>query len=64
MHLARRAYFLALLVAVTLALLLTGCGTGTRYIQQDGTPKGTYSVTVTGTSGTLSHTQTVLVTVR
>jgi len=47
-----------------LCLLLTGCGTGTRYVQHDGTPKGTYSITVTGTSGKLSHTQTVLVTVR
>jgi hypothetical protein len=53
-----------LLAAATLCLLLTGCGTGTRYVQQDGTPKGTYSITVTGTSGKLSHTQTVLVTVR
>jgi len=50
--------------AVMLTLLLTGCGTGTRYIQHDGTPKGAYSITVTGTSGKLSHTQTVLVTVR
>jgi hypothetical protein len=55
---------LVLLAAVALALLLIGCGTGTRYVQQDGTPKGTYSITVTGTSGKLSHTQTVLVTVR
>jgi hypothetical protein len=55
---------LALLGAIMLALLLTDCGTGTRYVQHDGTQKGTYSVTVTGTSGTLSHTQTVLVTVR
>jgi hypothetical protein len=53
-----------LLAAVALALLLTGCGTGTRYVQHDGTPKGTYSITVTGSSGKLSHTQTVLVTVR
>jgi hypothetical protein len=60
----KRRKHLALPGAVMLALLLTGCGTGTRYVQQDGTPKGTYSVTVTGTSGTLSHTQIVLVTVR
>jgi hypothetical protein len=60
----KRRKHLALRGAVMLALLLTGCGTGTRYVQHDGTPKGTYSVTVTGTSGTLSHTQTVLVTVR
>jgi hypothetical protein len=61
---ANRRKHLVLLAAVMLTLLLTGCGTGTRYVQQDGTPKGIYSVTVTGTSGTLSHTQTVLVTVR
>jgi len=60
----RRRRHLILPSAVMLTLLLTGCGTGTRYIQRDGTPKGTYSVTVTGTSGKLSHTQTVLVTVR
>jgi len=59
-----RRKHLVLLAAVMLTLLLTGCGTGTRYVQQDGTPKGIYSVTVTGTSGTLSHTQTVLVTVQ
>jgi large repetitive protein len=60
----KRRKHLALMAAATLALLLTGCGTGTRYVQHDGTPKGTYSVTVTGTSGTLSHTQIVLVTVQ
>jgi hypothetical protein len=60
----RRRRHLILPSAVMLTLLLTSCGTGTRYIQRDGTPKGTYSITVTGTSGKLSHTQTVLVTVR
>jgi hypothetical protein len=60
----KRRKRLVLLAAVALALLLIGCGTGTRYVQQDGTPKGTYSITVTGTSGKLSHTQAVLVTVR
>jgi hypothetical protein len=60
----KRRKQLLLLAAVALTLLLIGCGTGTRYVQQDGTPKGTYSITVTGTSGKLSHTQTVLVTVR
>jgi hypothetical protein len=59
----RRKRFV-LLASMALTLLLIGCGTGTRYVQQDGTPKGTYSITVTGTSGKLSHTQTVLVTVR
>jgi len=60
----KRRKQLALLGAVTLTLLLTSCGVGTRYLQRDGTPKGTYSITVTGTSGKLSHTQTVLLTVR
>jgi hypothetical protein len=60
----KRRKQLVLLAVATLALLLIGCGTGTRYVQQDGTPKGTYSVTVTATSGKLSHTQTVLVTVQ
>jgi large repetitive protein len=60
----KRRKQLALLGAVTLTLLLTGCGVGTRYLQRDGTPKGTYSITVRGTSGKLSHTQTVLLTVR
>lgn len=58
----RRRKYLLMLAAATLALTV-GCGTGTRYLQTDGTPKGTYAVTVTGTSGSLSHTKTVLVTV-
>lgn len=61
---SRRRRRLLLSGSAALALLLTGCGTGTRYVQHDGTPKGTYSITVTGTSGKLSHSQTVLVTVR
>jgi hypothetical protein len=61
---SRRRIRLVLLGPATLALLLTGCGTGIRYVQHDGTPKGTYPITVTGTSGKLSHTQTILVTVR
>ena len=59
----RRKYFVMLAVA-TLFVMMVGCGTSTRYLQEDGTPKGTYSVTVTGMSGSLSHTKTVLVTVR
>ena len=59
----RRKYFVMLAVA-TLFVMMAGCGTSTRYLQEDGTPKGTYSVTVTGMSGLLSHTKTVLVTVR
>ncbi len=44
--------------------LLAGCGTGQRYVQQDGTPPGTYTIPVTGQSGPLSHMKqlTVIVT--
>jgi hypothetical protein len=63
MSLKRRRKYLVLLATAFLCLLV-GCGTSTRYLQHDGTPKGTYSMTVTGTSGALSHTQTILVTVK
>jgi hypothetical protein len=58
----KRKYLLML--AVAMLGLTVGCGTRTRYLQTDGTPKGTYAITVTGASGALSHTKTVLVTVR
>jgi len=53
--------------AVTLALLgsllvLAGCG-GLRYLQSNGTPRGAYRISITGTSGSLSHTQVLTVTV-
>jgi len=58
----RRKYFV--LIAAACLSLLVGCGTGTRYLQTDGTPRGTYELTVTGTSGALSHTQIILVQVK
>jgi len=53
--------------AIVLALLgsmlvLAGCG-GLRYLQSNGTPRGTYRISITGTSGSLTHTQFVNVTV-
>jgi hypothetical protein len=43
---------------------LTGCGSLILYEQPNGTPQGTYSVVVTGTSGSLTHSQTVTITVQ
>ena len=47
-----------------LAVFVLGCGVGTHYEQQDGTPKGTYHVVITGTAGALTHSQTVTVQVK
>ncbi|MDR5729610.1 MAG: Ig-like domain-containing protein, partial [Terriglobia bacterium] len=52
------AFVLALLGSL---LMLAGCG-GMRYLQSNGTPRGTYRISITGTSGSLSHTQFVTVT--
>lgn len=43
---------------------LTGCGSLIVYKQPNETPQGTYSVVVTGTSGALTHSQTVTITVQ
>ena len=55
----RSAIILALLGSM---LVLAGCG-GLRYLQSNGTPRGTYRISITGTSGSLTHTQFVDVTV-
>ena len=63
----RRSYLaivLLLLASLGGTLALNGCGTSNRFVQQDGTPPGTYAITVVGTSGTLTHTVTVQVVVR
>jgi hypothetical protein len=43
---------------------LTGCGSLIFYEQPNETPQGTYSVVVTGTSGALTHSQAVTITVQ
>lgn len=58
-----RAVAACLVLGCTLASL-TGCGSTILYEQPNGTPKGTYSVIVTGTSGALTHSQTVTITVQ
>jgi hypothetical protein len=43
------------------AIGISGCGAGSnRYVQNDGTPVGTYTVTVTATSGAITHTATTV----
>lgn len=44
-------------------LVLAGCGGGVRYLQSNGTPRGTYKISITGTSGNIIHTQVVSVTI-
>jgi len=59
----RLGVILAFCTVATATLAITGCANSNRYTQNNGTPVGTYSVTVTATSGTLSHTATTTMTV-
>jgi hypothetical protein len=61
---ARRAYRLAYWAgAVLIALYISGCGAP--YANKTGgTPAGTYVVTVTGTTGSTSHSATASLTVQ
>lgn len=61
----KRRLAMALYFCLGLMMLTVGCGGGgLRYVQEDGTPRGTYLIPVTGTSGSISHTQTLVLTVR
>jgi hypothetical protein len=55
----QRFAYLPLAVLLLSAAIITGCATG-----NPGTPAGSYNVMVTATSGSLSHTTTVSVTVQ
>jgi subtilase family serine protease len=60
----RRRLAVALtLVALALVASLAGCGGGSSSPKNPGTPAGSYTVTVTGTSGSTSHTTNVSVVV-
>jgi hypothetical protein len=55
----QRLAYLPLAVLLLSAAIITGCATGA-----SGTTAGTYSVGVTATSGSLSHSTTIPVTVQ
>lgn len=57
---------LGALFAISLALLLpfTGCGGSATNANPNGTPAGTYTYTVTASSGTLTHVETIILTVQ
>jgi len=54
----------ALTIGAMFALIVIGCGVKQRYAQTNGTPRGTYKIVVNATSGAISHSQTVMVTVK
>jgi len=44
---------------IFVALLISGCAGSNRYIQSNGTPLGTYELTIVAKSGTITHTANV-----
>ncbi len=55
---------LALTMLLLMGLVACGGGGGTSYVDPTGTPAGTYKVSVTGSSGRLTHSATVTLTVQ
>jgi HYDIN/CFA65/VesB-like, Ig-like domain/Abnormal spindle-like microcephaly-assoc'd, ASPM-SPD-2-Hydin len=62
--LRRRLAWAGIALVLLLALTWMGCGNGVSPTTAPGTPAGTYTLTVKGTSGTVSHTATLSVTVQ
>jgi hypothetical protein len=58
-----RLFFLSILVLVGL-ISLTACAGGTGIAKQTGTTPGTYTVTITATSGNLQHSRTLTLNVQ
>jgi hypothetical protein len=57
----KRRLFFPLVVLGFLAFVvgLAGCAGGNRYMQNDGTPVGSYPITLVATSGGISHTSSI-----
>ena len=55
---------LALTLLLLMGLAACGVGGGVGYVDPVGTPAGSYNVMVTGTSGTINHSATVILTVQ
>lgn len=59
----RRKYQIGAAALVCVAILtlgVSGCAGGNHYTQNNGTPVGSYPITVTATSGALSHSSTTM----
>jgi hypothetical protein len=59
----RKTSSLLVLLSLGTLLLTIGCASN-RFVQSDGTPAGTYSIPVTGTSGSLTHTHNLTLVVQ
>jgi hypothetical protein len=53
-----------ILALLIVSFLVFACGGHVQYLQTDGTPRGSYTLTVTADSGTIIHTQNITLTVR